>query len=194
MQAKEFPQGYFQRFPLISWLGILLCFVLFPAGLINLGLEQLLKIRADNNREEITLKMESALKTVETFSDNEYFSHFLLLEMNRLLLASREPEKTFRRLKDRLQKRYPQTFTFVYWNDRGEMVKELSDETSFGYIIKRTYQFLKRASDLLGSWDETSDQINLVTLSDLEKEAKILRNFLGKLMVIYQLRYPWMSG
>lgn len=194
MSDKSSFQGYFQRFPLVSWLGILLCFVLFPAGLINLGLDQLFRIRSANNRQEIAGKMEHALKTVEKFSDNEYFSHYLLLEINRRALASRQPEKTFGTLKKQLQSRYPGAFTFVYWNARGDLVKEVSDETSFGYIIRKTYHFLKRASELLGKWEENSDEVSLVTLGDVEKEAKILRNFLGKLMVIYQLRYPWMSG
>ncbi|PKL42743.1 MAG: hypothetical protein CVV41_11965 [Candidatus Riflebacteria bacterium HGW-Riflebacteria-1] len=194
MQEKGSSQGYYQRFPVLSWLGILLCFVLFPAGLINLGLDQLFKTRAANNREEIESKMEQALKTVDKFSDNEYFAHFLLLDINQTLLSSQQPHKTFQKLKTSLQKRYPDTFTFVYWDEKGELIKELSDEASFGYIIKKTWQLLKKASDLLGRWDENNEQVNLGTLDDVDKEAKILRNFLGKLLVIYQLRYPWLSG
>ena len=53
---------------------------------------------------------------------------------------------------------------------------------------------MKKASDLLGRWDETYEKVNLGTLADVEKESKILRNFLGKLLVSYQLRYPWLSG
>ncbi|EKD83736.1 MAG: hypothetical protein ACD_39C00480G0001, partial [uncultured bacterium] len=194
MQAKGSSQGYYQRFPVLSWLGILLCFVLFPAGLINLGLDQLFKTRAANNREEIESRMELALKTVNKFSDNEYFAHFLLLEINQRLLSSAQPQKTFGKLKARLQRRYPGAFTFIFWDEKGELVKDLSDETSFGYIIKKTWQFLKKASDLLGRWEENAGQVNLGTLADVDKEAKILRNFLGKLLVIYQLRYPWLSG
>ncbi len=36
--------------------------------------------------------------------------------------------------------------------------------------------------------------MTLGTIADVDKELKILRNFLGKLLVTYQLRYPWMSG
>ena len=175
-------------------LGILFCFILFPAGLINLGLDQLFKTRAANNREEIENRMEQALKTVEKFSDNEYFAHSLLFEVNQKLLSSQQPQKTFKKLKARLQQKYPDTFTFIFWDDKGELIKELSDETSFGYIIKKTYLFLKKASSILGSWDENYEQVTLGTLTDVDKEAKILRNFLGKLLVIYQLRYPWLSG
>ncbi|HAE40390.1 MAG TPA: hypothetical protein DCG57_17425, partial [Candidatus Riflebacteria bacterium] len=131
MQEKGSLQGYYQRFPVLSWLGILFCFVLFPAGLINLGLDQLFKTRAANNREEIESRMEQALKTVDKFSDNEYFAHFLLLDINQTLLSSQQPHKTFQKLKTSLQKRYPDTFTFVYWDEKGELIKELSDEASF---------------------------------------------------------------
>lgn len=186
--------GLSQRFPVLSLLGIFFCFVLFPAGLINLGLEQLFKTRAAGNREEIETRMEQALKTIERFSDNEYFAHFLLLELNQTLLAAPQPHESFARLKSSLQKKFPDAFTFIYWDEKGELVKELSDDASFGYIIKKTYQFLKKASDLLGRWDDNHEQINLATLVDIDKEAKILRNFLGKLLVIYQLRFPWLSG
>lgn len=194
MPQTEPQQGYYRKFPILSWLGILICFVLFPAVLINLGLDHLLATMADNNREEIAGKMERALKTVELFNDNEYFSHHLLLQLNQQVAASANPQKVFSVLKLRLQQRYPDAFTFIYWDERGELVKELSDESSFGYIIRKTYQFLKKASDILGRWNETSEKINLGTLADLEREAKLLRHFLGKLLVSYQLRYPWLSG
>ena len=36
MQKNGASQGYYHRFPVLSWLGIIFCFVLFPAGLLNL--------------------------------------------------------------------------------------------------------------------------------------------------------------
>ncbi len=194
MPKTEPQTGNRREFPILSWLGIIICFVIFPAGLINLGLEQLFATISANNREEIAGSMEKALKTVELFSNNEYFAHHLLLEINQRVSAAANPQADFARLKKNLQKRYPDAFTFIFWNENGNQVKELSDETSFGYIIKKTYQFLKKASDILGHWEETSEKINLGTLADIEKEANILRNFLGKLLVSYQLRYPWLSG
>ncbi len=197
--ANALPEGWqkkglSQRFPILSWLGFFFCFLLFPAGLINLGLDHLLKTRAASSREQLEGKMDQALKTVEKFNDNEYFAHFLLLNINQKVMSSNQPQVTFARLKNRLQKRYPDAFTFIYWNEKGELIKELSDDVSFGYIIKKTYQFLKKASDFLGNWDDNHSKVNLATLADIDKEAKILRNFLGKLLVIYQLRYPWLSG
>ncbi len=194
MQKNDVVQGYYRRFPILSWLGIILCFVLFPAGLINLALEQLFAARSANSREEIAVRMEKALKTVELFSDNEYFAHFLLLNLNEKVLAAKNPEQKLAQLKARLQKRYPGAFTFICWDGKGELLKEVSDEKSFGYIIKKTWQFLKKASELLGRWDETHEKVNLATLADVEKESKMLRNFLGKLLVSYQLRFPWLSG
>ncbi|MFZ5952508.1 MAG: PP2C family protein-serine/threonine phosphatase [Candidatus Rifleibacteriota bacterium] len=194
MQDKAVKQSYSQRFPVLSFLGIVFCFILFPAGLINLGLDQVLRIKADNSREQLEDQITQVLKTVERFADNEIFVHQLLLQVNNRLLRSRNPEKTFRVLKNHLQKKYPDAFTFVYWNGRGEQIKDLSDENSYGYIIKKTFQSLKRASELLGNWDEKHEEVTLGTLADVDKDLKILRNFLGKLLVTYQLRYPWMSG
>ena len=194
MQKSGASQGYYHRFPILSWLGIIFCFVLFPVGLLNLGLNHLFEVMSANNREEIAGRMETALKTVELFSDNEYFAHHLLLQMNQQAMNSSNPTATLGQLKNRLQKRFPGVFTFVCWDAKGDLIKEISDETSFGYIIKKTWQFLKKASELLGRWDETYEKVNLGTLADVEKESKILRNFLGKLLVSYQLRYPWLSG
>ena len=194
MQKSGALQGYYHRFPILSWLGIIFCFVLFPAGLLNLGLNHLFEVMSANNREQIAGRMETALKTVELFSDNEYFAHHLLLQMNQQAMNSPDPKAALGQLKTRLQKRYPGAFTFICWDEKGDLIKEISDETSFGYIIKKTWQFLKKASDLLGRWDETYEKVNLGTLADVEKESKILRNFLGKLLVSYQLRYPWLSG
>ena len=138
MQKNGASQGYYHRFPILSWLGIIFCFVLFPAGLLNLGLNQLLGVMAANNREEIAVKMETALKTVELFSDNEYFAHHLLLQINQQAIASPEPKSTLGQLKSRLQKRFPGAFTFICWDEKGELIREISDEKSFGYIIKKT--------------------------------------------------------
>ncbi len=146
MQDKAVKQSCSQRFPVLSFLGIVFCFVLFPAGLINLGLDQVMRIKAVSSRERLEEQINNVLKTVERFSDNEFFVHQLLLQLNNRLLRSNDPEKTFRALKNHLQKKYPDAFTFVYWNGRGEQVKNISDENSYGYIIKKTFQSLKRAS------------------------------------------------
>lgn len=194
MAIKTTSESYFQRFPLLSIMGIIFCFVLFPLGMINLGLEQLMQTRQKNHEEEIAARFNSVLTTIERFNDNEYFSHFLLLNLNNRLLAAADPQSKFKHLKETLQRKYPDAFEFIYWDKNGNQVKELSDEKSYGYIIKKTFQLLKKASDTLNHWNEDADNLNLATLADLEKDLKILRNFLGKLLVTYQLRYPWMSG
>lgn len=53
---------------------------------------------------------------------------------------------------------------------------------------------MKKVSEALGNWDEEYENINLTSLSEIDKELKLLRNFLGKLLVSYQLRFPWLSG
>lgn len=183
-----------QRFPVLSLVGIIFCFVLFPAGIINLSLNHLFKTREANSRAEIENSIDLALKTIDRYNDNEYFAHYLLLKINQTVLSSPEPQKTFLKLKNLLQKKFPDAFTFIYWNENGEQIKELSDDASLSYIIKKTYLFLKKVSDFLGNWDETHEQASLANLTDIDKEAKMLRNFLGKLLVIYQLRFPWFSG
>ena len=113
MQKNGASQGYYHRFPVLSWLGIIFCFVLFPAGLLNLGLNHLFEVMSANNREEIAGRMETALKTVELFSDNEYFAHHLLLQINQQAMNSSSPKVALGQLKTRLQKRYPGAFTFI---------------------------------------------------------------------------------
>src|SRR5690606_34448227 len=113
-------QSYQQRFPLLSYLGIILCFILFPAGLINLGLDQMLQIKEANSREDLAHNMDNGLKKLARFSDNEYFAHYLLLGINDALIRSTNPQQTFFKLKNRLQKHYPESFTFVFWNGDGE--------------------------------------------------------------------------
>jgi serine phosphatase RsbU (regulator of sigma subunit) len=175
-------------------LGIILCFVLFPIGLINLGLEQVLKLKEANIKEDLLAKFANSQNLVEQFNDNEHFAHFLLLNINQNLLRAKNPQKTFKILKNRLQKKYPDSFTFIFWDKNGNQVKALSDEKSYGYIIRKTYQVLKKASGALGNWDEEYENLNLASLSEIDKELKLLRNFLGKLLVSYQLRFPWLSG
>lgn len=194
MQSKTTSQSYYQRFPVLSFLGFFLCFILFPAGLLNLGLDQLLKTKEENQRKQLQTQMNQALSTIEKYSDNEFFSHFLLLNINNQLLRARDPAATFAKLKAILQKRYPDSFEFIYWNGHGKQIKDLSDEKSYGYIIKRTWQVLKKSSAVLANWDEEAEDVTMGNLNEIDREMKILRNFLGKLLVTYQLRYPWLSG
>lgn len=194
MPLKDTSQSYYRRFPLLSLLGIFFCFILFPAGLINLGLEQLFKIREANSRDQIIERMDQALKIAARFNDNDYFAHYLLLKMHDMVFAASDPQKTFALLKGRLQRKYPNAFTFIFWDQNGELIKSLSDETSYSYILRRTYQTLKKASQLMGFWHQETGKLTVGTLADLDKDLKILRNFLGKLLVTYQLKFPWLSG
>lgn len=194
MAYKGHSQSFFQRFPLLFFLGMLICFIIFPAGLINFGLDQLLRTREENSREELNAKMENALKSIATFSDNEFFSHFLLLRTYNLADATDDPIKTLKVLKGKLQKRYPNSFEFIVWDKKGRTIKNLSDENSYKYILKKTYEFLKKASKFYQPDSKERAVLTLKTLAEFEKDLNILRNFLGKLLVSHQLQYPWLSG
>lgn len=183
-------KGFHTRLPVLSFLGGVFAFMLFPIGIGNLALEQMFKIREKNNRAEIAVHMNHSLRILKRFSDNEFFTHFLLFRLNKHLLSVKDPGGSFEIQKKRLQRKYPGAFSFVFWDEKGNIRKDISDEVQYRYILKKTFAALNMATQIMGNDLRKSRLHSRKNLTDLEEELQLLRPFLGKLLVTDKLRLP----
>ncbi|GAB4277066.1 MAG: hypothetical protein Kow0029_19540 [Candidatus Rifleibacteriota bacterium] len=161
---------------------------------MHFGLEQLLEDRHEKSKKEIEDRIKHSLKTISIYGNNDYYAHFMLLEMFKRAEKSQYPKAVLKAFKTAVQKRYPKHFEFVVWDGKGQTIDKLCDEKSYNYIIRKTYTFLKKASQYNNPDSEERRSGTVKTLLQIDKEVKFLRNFLGKFLVTSQLSFPWLSG
>ncbi len=178
------------RFPLAYWLSAILCFVLFPGFLINMGLNQVSEISYEKDKKQTYQKLNLSLERLATFSNDRHFAHRLLLKVFKKANRSKNPQKQLKKSISFLKKAYPDCFNFIVWDMKGKPIKYLSDEKSFSYMAKKSFKLLKKVKeDVLKNYPGLPSKI-----PDIPKELKVLRNFLGRFLVTDKLGTPYLQG
>ena len=131
------------RWPIAFWSGVILCFVLFPLFLLDVGLESLLETRQNLQKQELYRTLEQNLEKLLQYRNSRHYHHALLKKVFDIAEAQRHPTGYLQRALAHLKGRNPGDFRFIVWNDKGEIIDELSDEKSLRYIIKSIYEAFK---------------------------------------------------
>lgn len=173
-----------QKFLLLNFTVVFLCFVLLPGLIINRGIEATLSVKAGNENAIKREKLESVLDELEFFSANDRFAHFLL---SSLCEDAKKQQVSLKELKTRivrLKSLFPDSFSFVVSSFSGQINKELSDEKDFVYLYRKTFTLI---NDLTENLDQESP---VKAINDLETTLNRLRPLLGDILRAQDLFLP----
>lgn len=173
-----------EKYVLLKALAAIICFVIFPAVIINFGLNRIFELRFQNRIENINQKMSRQLGDMEKFADGAFFSHFLL---SNLCQDSQNNENWQILLGQKiklLKNKYPESFRFIVADRNNNIIDNLSDNTKFRFLFKKSFNFLQKLKLQTQAERGLSQQAN-------EKEFRILRPLLGDIINISELHRPF---
>lgn len=174
----------------MSAAAFLVCFAFFPMLLLNTALDRILRIQYDTSMQKARHKLERALDVIENNVNNDRFAHLLLNRFFSNANASDDPAEKLAADINRLKKRYPDTFFFIVWNDKGQTISSLTDEPSYAYILKETFRLLSDAAKNTSRFYTGLPR----QIPNLEKRLKTLRHYLGRLLIANEIDKPLQPG
>ena len=131
-----------KRFPVLAGLALFICFAIFPLFLIDAALSRVLQIQYEKNLERAGKQLDSALNTLEKYSNDSHFAHLLLKETYQKALNSDASKVELHNQLQQLKQQHPGMFFFIAWDESGSIIREVSDETAFAYILREVYKLL----------------------------------------------------
>ena len=170
----------------ISLLVILFCFIFFPGYFIHSSLSIFFENNVDELRQSKLIEMNQALEYLEKYSNNKRYFHYLLSKVSEYAQKSENPQEYLKANITNIKSKYPNQLEFVVWDEKGAVIKELSDRNNYSYVLKKLFEILKAVK-------ESVDKDATVKVGQLElvrKNAKFVRNFLGRIFVAESLKYP----
>lgn len=173
-----------QKFFLLNFTVVFLCFFLLPGLIINRGIEATLAVTAANEKAIKKEKLESVLDELEFFSANDRFAHFLLSSLCKDKTNQQVSLNELKAKIARLKQLFPGSFSFVVANFSGKIIKDLSDEKDYAYLYRKTFTLI---NDLAGNLDQESP---VKAINDLEATLNRLRPLLGDVLRAQDLFLP----
>ncbi len=179
-----------KRFPLLSLLGAVFCFLVVPFWLINAGLSRILTLRSEKETADVFRQMDNRLEFLLRYTDDQHYFHAVFKRVFNRALNSSDPVKSIETGIELLKKRFPGALRFIVWDGNGRKVEHLSDEKSFHYIVKNIYQMFREvANHCQTNYPGYPDTLSIVT-----DKINLYRNYLGRMLVAGHLRLPYQSG
>ncbi len=105
-----------KRFPIITGLAMLICFILFPLFLVNNALNRILGISSENKIQTARQKLEKPLDYLESHSNDAQFVHRLLSQEFARADSHPQAQAKLESSVKQLKKAYPGTFFIVAWD------------------------------------------------------------------------------
>lgn len=190
MQLNTKIHSIFRRYPIITWIGALFCFVLFPIIAINYGTTDILSLHNNSKKSEIFAQMDAALDLIISNSnDTKYFHKILLNEFNKAKKHHRPIESISNSIM-KLKQKYPNCFKFIVWDIKGEPIKQLTDEKRFRYIVKNLYKLFNSVFKTV----KKNGSKRIEDIGIVKKKINIFKNYLGRFLIPAHLKYPILSS
>lgn len=174
----------------ISALVMIFCFLLFPVFIFHSALNNLYLIKIGNLRQQKLDQMHNRLEYMEKYSSNSRYLHFLLIKISEQAQAAADPVSLMQANIRNLQQQYPGDIEFVVWDSRGKVIKELTDQKSFSYILSKLYEVLLEVSEALSA----DSQANISELKSVARNLNLVRQFLGRIFIPEYLNKPYLRG
>lgn len=166
------------------------CFFIFPTIIIYSLLDRQFNINKDYKKKQHLEKMWERLEHLEKYSTNNRYFHFLLTEIVKTANELDDPKAYIKQNIENLHKQYPSELEFVVWDEKGQVIRELTDKKSYFYAMKRVYEVFHDIVMALSSDPDT----NINSLSSATGNINILRQFLGKVLLLEDLKKPYIRG
>ncbi len=186
-QAGESLSGLRRSVPVLV---LIFCFILFPAFIIYSALSNLYQVKVDNLRQQLLDRMQSRLEHLEKYSSNSRYFHFLLLKIAEQAQSAASPEDYLHASLQKLRKHYPDDVEFVVWDAGGKVIKELTDQKGFSYILTKLYEVLREVAETVSA----DSQVEIRELPVLKRNLNLVRQFLGRIFIPEYLKKPYLQG
>lgn len=174
----------------LSVLVLLFCFILFPVFIIHSALNNLFQVRLGNLRQQQLDRMHNRLEYLEKYSSNSRYLHFLLLKIADQANAHPDPASHLHDNLANLRRQYPGQIEFVVWDKNGRIIRELTDQKGYSYILTKLYEVLKEVAATVSA----DSQANINELPVLKRNLNLVRQFLGRIFIPEYLKKPYLQG
>lgn len=177
------------RFPLLFWFSMVFSFLLFPFLLLILGIDHITNLEAEKETLKIKRSMLKALDHLSENTDPEQFFHNQLLKIFQNAEQSKNTLASLKAQIQKIKKSFPQTLSFIVWNEKGEIIDQLTDEKRFKYFIRKAYSLLKGLNEHLQNFCPAKSSF----LKQKGNDIRFLKSFLGRFLVAEHLSLPYLQ-
>ncbi|MBU1105564.1 MAG: SpoIIE family protein phosphatase [Candidatus Riflebacteria bacterium] len=174
------------RWPIAFWSGAILCFVVFPLFLLDVGLDSMLETRQNLQKQELYHKLEQNLEKLLQYRNSRHYHHALFKKIFDIAEAQNQPASYLNRALANLKERNPDVFRFIVWDDKGKIIEKLTDEKSYRYIVKTLYEVFSKIKDD----NEANYPGNPELLPVVAQRINLLRSYLGAFLVPEHMNLP----
>ena len=174
----------------VSLLVLVFCFLAFPLFIIFSALNNLYQVKIGNLRQQKLDQMHGRLEYLEKYSNNGRYLHFLLLRLAENAEKAAVPADFLKAAFVNLHQRYPGDFEFIAWDAKGGVIRELTDQKGFSYILARLYEVLRDVSEAVSN----DSQVDISNIRSVSKNLNLVRQFLGKIFIPEYLKKPYLQG
>ena len=175
---------YVQKF--LSVFVILFCFLFFPVFLTYTLLDAYFLSRLDNLKIAKLDEMDNNIDYLNRYSNNHKYFHYLLSAISDFAQKSDNPEEYLKININNLKNKYPDGFQFFVWDNNGKLIKELSDKTSYSYVLNKIYECLYEITNAV----VINPNVKIANLKTVKKNLNILQRFLGRILIPENLKKP----
>ncbi len=169
---------------------LVFCLILFPVFIIFSSLTRLYQLKIENLRQQSSFRLVRQLEILDSVSSNRQYFHQLLKQI--FNLAHKQPNKIgfLKTNIDNLRKQYPGCLEFIVWNHEGQLVKDLTDEKGYKFVLNRLFTTLKEVKE------EITQDMNLriIDLPALGKNRNLIGKYLGRFFIPEHLKLPYLNG
>ncbi|NCB40111.1 MAG: hypothetical protein EOM80_15230 [Erysipelotrichia bacterium] len=168
-----------------------ICLAVFPFIMVYVEMVRFLELETDERRSELYQLAGRELLKLSEYADDARFFHLVLKnEFSAGALAMAPGAQKLKSRVNRLKNEYPGVFSFIFWNSKGEVISELSDDTRFNFLSKKLNQMLGaiRLDTRAGRHVEAefSERYN--------RDLRMLRQFLGPFVTPEGLIKPFVDA
>lgn len=174
----------------LSIIIFIFCFFVFPSIIVYSLLDRQFNISSTYQRNQHIEVMREKLEYLEKYSINNRYFHFLLTEIVKTANEQRDPKEYLKLNIENLHKQYPTDLEFVVWDEKGQVIRDLTDKKSYFYAMRRVYEVFYDIVKALN----TDPDIHVNSLPTAANNLNILRQFLGKVLLLEDLKKPYQRG
>ena len=138
------------------------------------------------HRQSIISEMDNNINHLNKYSNNKKYFHFLFSKISEYAQKSIYPNEYLKINLDNLRKKYPDKFKFIVWDKDGKVEKNISDKTSYNYILGKIFDSLKEVTNTIKSNPTTK----ISEISIIKRNKNILNTFFGKIFIPELLKKP----
>lgn len=190
MSGRNQARNLFSRFPALTWLGAVFCFILVPLLLINEGLNGMLRLRHEGECDELFRQMNDRLNFIARHADESHYYHRILSYHFRRATRAADPIESMGIRISQLKKQFPDTMRFIVWDAKGQCVEKLTDEKGYRYVVSNLYNFFSEIAAHCREIVPGTPEL----LPVVEKRLSLFRSYLGRFLVPSHLRLPFQPG